>query len=126
LPALERDYNSNVRRAIVSLSEIAVRDSEYLITAAEALLPTLSIKLKDGGMKLDGESLLNLPEAMQRHVLRRAINCVRGTLEFVGADGVEGVISALRENRSFCHTTPSPHTRLLVKQREVRIVLGLN
>lgn len=125
LPALERDYNSNVRRAIVGLSEIAARDSEYLIAAAEDLLPTLCTKLINGGMKLDGESLLNLPEAMQRHVLRRAINCIRGTLEFVGADGVEAVLCALRENRSFCHTTPSPHTRLLVKPHEVRIVLGL-
>jgi tRNA(Ile)-lysidine synthase len=125
LPVLERDFNSNVRRAIVTLSEIAVRDSEYLIGAAEKLLPTLSVTLNGGALKLDGHSLLNLPDAMRRHVLRRAIYHVRGTLEYVGADGVEAVLSALREQRSFCHTTPSPHTRILVKPREVRIVPGL-
>ena len=126
LPVLERDYNTNVRRAIVSLSEIAIRDSEYLISTAEDLLRTLSTKAKDGSLKLDAQSLLDLPEAMQRHVLRRAINSVRGTLEFVGADGVEAVLSALREKRAFCHTTVPPHTRILVKPAEVRIVLGLN
>jgi len=126
LPLLERNYNSKVRRAIISLSEIAVRDNEHLTSTAQQLLPTLSTAIKEGGLRIDGHKLLALSESMQRHVLRSAIASVRGTLDFVGAEGLEAVLAALSDQRSFCLTTPLPHTRLLVKPGEIRIVIGLS
>jgi tRNA(Ile)-lysidine synthase len=125
LPMLEREYNGKVRRAIISLSEIAARDSEHLTAEAHQTLSTLSTAIKDGGLKIDGHKLLGLSESMQRHVLRRAIASVRGTLDFMGAEGLEAVLAALNDHRSFCLTTPPPHTRLLVKPGEIRIVVGL-
>jgi tRNA(Ile)-lysidine synthase len=121
LPQLERDYNPAVRQALLRLSQIAIRDVDYLHQQAEAALPNLTLTCEAGRLVLDASKLRELHPALLRHALRAALNMVRGTLEGISHEHIEAICAALNGQRRlpFGITTPAPQCAWRVTPRRV-------
>ncbi len=106
LPLLERDYHPNMKAALVQLAEVCRGDYAYLQQAADRWWKRLAkcqpatpsspgIRRRDRGLRrqaaaADGRSqpsvvialraFLRQPTAIQRQVVRRAVECLQGDL----------------------------------------------
>jgi len=110
LPQLRRDYNAQVDGALLRLSEIAARDSDYLAAQAKAALMGATLSRDSNGLTLDRAALAALHPAVLRYVVRQAVEETRGTLVGVTYEHLEQVCGALLSHRSaiFALTLPSP------------------
>jgi tRNA(Ile)-lysidine synthase len=80
LPLLERDYNPNVKAAMVQLAEQSGTDYAFLEAAAgrqwkRAVKPAQG---RSGDLTIAISAFLGQPPALQRQLLRRAIGSVKG------------------------------------------------
>jgi len=97
LPQLARDYNPAVGKAILRLSEIAARDSDYLHAQAENALRSVTREQDFFYSVLDRSSLAELHPALLRYVLGAAIARLRGTNEGVTYEHLEWVSRAVSQ-----------------------------
>ncbi len=102
LPQLARDYNPAVGDALLRLSEIAARDSDYLHQQAEAALAGVTRERDVFHLILDRPALAELHPALLRHVLRAAIMRLRGTTEGVTYEHLERICQAVSAPRPAC------------------------
>jgi tRNA(Ile)-lysidine synthase len=117
LPALARDYNPNVQEALLRLSQIASRDQDYLQSEAQAMLPHLTNDEDTNQLVLDRHGISVLHPAMQRHIVRAAIERVRGTLAAVTYDHVDSLCEALSSTEeAFGITLPHPALIITLKR----------
>jgi tRNA(Ile)-lysidine synthase len=125
LPHLERNYNIGVREAVRRLSEIAVRDADYLSRHALLALEAAMMDRADGAVILDARKLRTLHPALLRYVLRAALEEVRGTPANVPFEILEQICAAIETPPAspFGVTTPPPHCAVRVTQRRVAISL---
>ncbi len=89
LPALRRNYNPRVDDALVRLSEIAARDSDYLARQAAAALAAATRERDRFRLELDRADLAALHPALLRFTLRQAIEQVRGSGEGITYEHIE-------------------------------------
>jgi tRNA(Ile)-lysidine synthase len=92
LPLLEREFNPN---AVTTLNRMADRFREEEAWAQDQLAPLarrLVTRQNDSAIELDGELLRAQPRAVQRRLLRAALQTWRGSLWGIGADHVEALI----------------------------------
>ncbi len=101
LPSLERDFNPEIRSALVRLAEIASAQSELIEDMAQSA--RLEIGCEDS---LDAILLIRLPEALQYELLRREIRRVKGDLQDVTFEQTRGILDAIREGGDFTITLP--------------------
>ncbi len=123
LPQLAREYNPAVADALVRLSEIAGRDSDYLNAEAAQELARVTVSRTATAVVLNRESLASLHPAMQRRVLRRALAQVRGTDVGVTFNPIEAACRAISEPDAagFGLTLPAPACMLTVRGAFVTI-----
>jgi len=93
LPQL-REYNPCFDEAILRLATAAEIDLNYL-EVATANVREAVVREVDGALALDKIALQGLPQALQRHLLRWALGCVRGGLEDIEARHVDNIMSSL-------------------------------
>ena len=105
IPQLVREYNPAVGSALLRLSEIASRDSDYLQTVAEGKLEQAILARDVFRLVLDRPALASLHPSLLRYVFRRAITALRGTLQGITYEHVERACVAV--------STPSPRAFLL-------------
>lgn len=105
LPQLARDYNPAVGEALLRLSEIAGRDSDYLQGQAEEALTRMTRGRDAFRLVLDRPALAGLHPALLRYTFRAAIVSLRGTGEGITYDHVETACRAV--------AAPTPRTFLL-------------
>ena len=119
LPQLARDYNPAVADALVRLSKIAGRDSDYLVQQAVRELARVTV---ERGV-LDRAGLASLHPAMQRRVLRLALAERRGTDAGVAFEHIEAACRAISEPGAggFGLTLPAPACTLTVRGAVVTI-----
>lgn len=119
LPQLEREYNPAVADALVRLSAIAGRDSDYLEQQAAQELARVTV---DWGV-LDRAGLAELHPAMRRRVLRLALAEIRGTDAGVTFEHIEAACRAISEPNAagFGLTLPAPACALTVRGATVTI-----
>jgi len=124
LPRLAREYNPAVADALVRLSAIAGRDSEYLEQQAAAALAQVAISGTADRLVLDRAGLAGLHPAIGRRVLRLALAQVRGTDTGVTFEHIEAVCRAIAEPDAagFGLTLPAPACGLTVRGARVTIV----
>lgn len=91
LPQLAREYNPGIQNALLRLSEIAVRDSDYLHAQAQAALIDVLREQDAFRLTLDRAALAQLHPALLRYVLRDAIARLRGTVEGVAYEQIDQV-----------------------------------
>ena len=80
LPLLERDYNPNVKSALVQLAEQSRWDSAYLQDAAQRQWKRLANAKQPFEISLSIAAFLRQPKALQRQLVRQAIQRLRGDL----------------------------------------------
>lgn len=101
LPWLEREFNPEIKRALVRLAEIASAQSELIEDMAE------SARLEVGcAHTLDAIGFLRLPEALHYEVLRSEIRRAKGDLLDITFDQTQGIIDAMRAGGDFTITLP--------------------
>lgn len=101
LPWLEREFNPQIKSALVRLAEIASAQGELIEDLAESA--RTEIGCEDS---LDAILLIRLPEALQYELLRREIRRVKGDLMDVTFEQVRSIIDAIRQGGDFTITLP--------------------
>lgn len=102
IPMLEREFNPEVRNALVRLAGIASAQSDFIEGLAESALHEVAY-----GKGLDAGLFLSLPEAIQFQAIRSEILRLKGDLHDVTFEQVERVIEALHSENDFTITLPS-------------------
>lgn len=118
LPELRKNYNSAVNAALLRLSAIAARDSDYLAQQAAAALADVARAEHAASLVLDRAALRALHPALLRYVLRQAIERVRGTSEGVTNEHLEAICRAVpnMSEANFTLTLPAPLCRVRVTE----------
>ncbi len=99
LPHLASYYNQCIGESLLRLSRIAAADTELLKELAREALQSVTIAGDAAEWTLDAGALLRLPLALQRRVLRSAIENVRGDLRDVSMEATERALEALAAER---------------------------
>ena len=116
LPALERDYNPQVRQALCETAEVAVAENallEDLVSAALAKLPQSGANPEVG---VEVPMLQAQPLALQRRILRRLCQPHGLALDFMQLEGlrdfaVAGCAGSLQLPRGFTAEIVRPNQR---------------
>lgn len=90
LPTLEADYNPAIRDALWRLSELAGDEYEYLSQEAAKLWGTVATA--GDRVAIDGKALAGLHKALQRELIRQAIEKKRGDLTGISYGHVEKLL----------------------------------
>ncbi|MGI4789710.1 MAG: tRNA lysidine(34) synthetase TilS [Janthinobacterium lividum] len=125
LPQLRREYNSGVDKALLRLSEIAARDSDYLTVQAKAALLTATQLSLAHYRELDREALAALHPALLQYVLRFALADLRGTGEGVNYELLETVCYAVTAMTGPAFTLTFPHPLCRVRVADQKVTLSL-
>ena len=125
LPQLARKYNPGVREALLRLSEIAVRDLDYLQVQADAALSEATRKRDTFRLVLDRPTLAGLHPALLRHALRRAIADLRGTGEGLTYNHVELACRALAASGPCAVVLTLPYPLCTIRITEETLTLTL-
>ena len=90
LPQLERDYNPALSFTLASTADWALAEEDYWSGELDRLAPEL-LNVQPETVFLRAATLLALPVAVQRRLLRRAIALVRGNLRAIDFQHVESI-----------------------------------
>ena len=116
IPLLERDYNPQVRAALIRLADIAAMESDIVEeTASEAARGITYRGSYDAGL------FLGLPVALQYQIIRSEIQRLKGDLKDVTFEQAQRVIEALAEGSNFTITLPSGRIYAVRRGNEFRI-----
>jgi tRNA(Ile)-lysidine synthase len=123
LPLLRQGYNPRVDDALVRLSEIAARDSDFLAGQAQAALAGVTRESDAFHVQLDRAALAALHPALLRGVLRLAIAGLRGTGEGISYEHLERVCRAVAEpqRRTSWLTLPYPLCTVRVAEQALTL-----
>ncbi len=125
LPLLEQDYNPAVADALLRLSEIAARDSDYLHQQAAMALANATRERDVFHLTLDRPALAVLHPALLRHVLRQAIHQLRGTTEGVSYEHLEWASRAVSEPFAGVGSLTLSHPICLLRVTSEMLTLSL-
>ncbi len=95
LPLLE-SYNERVTDALLRTARIAGDELDFLDREISRLWDSI-VRLQGETVALDKEGLLALPPALQRHLLRKAIEDVSGSLKDIETRHIEDILEALKK-----------------------------
>ena len=101
LPWLEREFNPEIRSALVRLAEIASAQSELIEDMAQST--RVEVGCEDS---LDAILFIRLPEALQYELLRSEIRRIKGDLLDITFEQTQGIIDALHSGGDFTITLP--------------------
>ena len=126
LPQLRREYNPRVEDALLRLSEIAARDSDYLAGQAQAALAGVTRESDVFRVQLDRAALAALHPALLRSALRLAISNLRGTGKGISFEHLEKVCSAVLSGAvtAFALVLPSPLCTVRVTDQVLTLTLA--
>ena len=130
LPLLRHEYNPRVDDALLRLSEIAGRDSDYLAQQAETALTAVTRFRQNDRIVLKRGALAALHPALLRYVVRLAATSLRGTGKGISYEHLEMVCQAILTRPGlnyitwpvppfFALTFSSPPCHVLVDERYV-------
>ena len=80
LPILARDYNPNIKAALVQLAGQSRVDQAYLQSSAQRYWKRVARATRNGEVSLKLPVIARQPEALQRQLLRRALQEIQGDL----------------------------------------------
>lgn len=91
LPTMEAEYNPAIREALWRLAELAGAEHEYLSQEAAKLWGTVAVA--GDNVAINSKALAGLHKALQRELIRQAIEKKRGALTGISYDHVEKLLS---------------------------------
>lgn len=96
IPYLKNDFNPNISEAIVRLGQVAREENDYLEQRSEDLLTNI-VETKDNSITIKTEYLKQLHPAMQKRLLRKAVETIAGTLNGFEYKHIQGIIELLHK-----------------------------
>lgn len=126
LPEMRTHYSVGVDAALLRLSAIAARDSDYLAQQAAAALADVTRASDAAHLELDRAAVAALHPALLRYVLRQAIERMRGTGAGVTYEHLEAICQAVSAvtRVGFTLTLPFPLCRVRVTEQVVALSLA--
>jgi tRNA(Ile)-lysidine synthase len=102
LPLL-RSYNTNIDEALLRLAEIAGDETLFMEQQASLLWQDLA-RSENEVIYMDLDKMRVLPNAIQRHIFRKALKQLRGDLRDIEAGHIEAMMESLSKpaGKSFC------------------------
>lgn len=97
LPYLKESFNPNLNDAMIRLAQVAREENEYLEQQSEALLKNIAC-LQDNSIRIDTEKLMQLHSAMQKRLLRKAVEKLATTLNGFEYKHFQGILELLDKN----------------------------
>lgn len=91
IPWLNREFNSNLEGVLAGIAELAQGEEDYWIQEIEPIYTEIA-KRNRLGLILQVEPLQNLHLAVQRRILRRAVQEVKGDLRSIDFPHIEAVL----------------------------------
>lgn len=91
IPQLEREYNPNIKSALIKLSDIATEDVEYLEMRARESFKLVS-EIKENSIVVDVLKLQALHKSIARRVIRIALETLNCELEDVSLENIEDIL----------------------------------
>ena len=125
LPQLRREYNPRVEDAVLRLSEIAARNSDYLEIQAKAALAEALLTRDSLRLTLDRAALAALHPALLRYVVRQAVKETRGTLGGVSYEHLEQVCGAVLFGSPAVFTLTLPSPLCILRLTRLTLTLAL-
>ena len=102
IPLIESGFNPQVKQALVRLAEIAASQNDLMERLAENAAVAAAY-----GSSFDARLLAELPDALQRQIVRAEIERVKGDLADVTFEQIGRVIEALRSGEDFTIALPT-------------------
>ncbi len=100
LPLLARDYNPNIKSVLSGMSQILEADDHYLTGIQERILQKVARVEGRRRVEINLVSLRKLHPSMQRRILRRSIELVKGNLQGITLSHLEEVLNMLNRGRT--------------------------
>jgi tRNA(Ile)-lysidine synthase len=95
LPALEKEFNPRIRELLAEMAEIARGEEEYWSAEVKRLLPRVWCAGQQSEGTLDANVLLEQDGAMQRRLVRRAVEMLGLKLEFRDVEAILNLAAAV-------------------------------
>jgi tRNA(Ile)-lysidine synthase len=99
LPELEKSFNPRLVETLAKSASLFRDEDEWMERETGSLFDALAVH-GEGVVRLDVGALAGLHPALQRRLVRRAIETVRGGLENIGQVHVEDVLALLAAGKS--------------------------
>jgi tRNA(Ile)-lysidine synthase len=99
LPVVRSDYNPNIVAGLNRLAGLVRDEEDWLDTLVAGHLRRLTLANQDDHILLDGAALGRLHPALQRRLLRAALQALRGDLRRIGFEPVEALRRLLAPDR---------------------------
>ncbi len=98
LPYLEKEFNVNLRRALLRLSNILTLDRDYMEDAARKRLESIIFKEEPHCLALDAKALAGEHQALQGRILRQAVRRLLGGVpREIGHDHIRSMVNLCLE-----------------------------
>ncbi|MBN1161669.1 MAG: tRNA lysidine(34) synthetase TilS [Dehalococcoidales bacterium] len=95
IPGLKK-YNPQVSQALARLSRTAAADLDFIDAEARRIMKSV-LKVREESVVIEKKGLIALHPALQRRLLRLAIESLLGSLKDIEAVHIEGIIEALEK-----------------------------
>ena len=100
IPLLARDYNPNIKSVLSGMSQILRADEECLNEVQERTFKRIVRVKGDNRVEINLISLRRLHLSMQRRILRRSIELVKGNLRGITLNHLREVLNIVNQGRT--------------------------
>lgn len=120
LPLLEAGFNPRVREALLRLAQLASADAAVVDRLAREVVDAADCEADR--IAFTAPALANVERAVARRAVREAVRRVRGDVQDVPHEAVEGALDALeRSGAAWSRMLPPGGTRLTVRAGAMRV-----
>lgn len=92
IPYLSQEYGDQIERILFQTTNLLRQDSEYLKKETERVFRSVLEEKRSEGLVLNEEKLSCLHPALQRRVLRKAIEKIKGDLKEIAFDHIVSIV----------------------------------
>ena len=115
LPYLKANFNPNIEEALWRLSILCREEDDLIKTAVSSLEPLLQKQADGSFVLIDGELFRRIPQALQRRLLRRAMELLDLPLKDVHFAHIDSALEMIRTSQSGASMTLGKATLQLVQ-----------
>lgn len=100
LPYLKKHFNPNVEEALLRLSSISREEDEWLQQIALSTLQSITLEKLEQSIILDKAQFCTFPKALQRRILRQALEQLQMPLKDVHMDQIDAAVSLAQNSQA--------------------------
>ncbi len=100
IPYLSREYGDQIKKILLQTTNVLRQDSEYLTKETEGVFKSVLEEETDEELVLNEEKLSCLHSALQRRVVRKAIEKIKGNLRGITFDHIVSILKLCKTKGS--------------------------